>query len=118
MSRLVTAGGAVFGLALTGPTVAYGAAFDTACERSYTSEVCICSKQLLMSKLGPKHFAFYAVAIKTAMKNEMAGMNPEDAWQAAGEANDKSAQVVNPDMIGKTDELRAAHLETLQECGD
>lgn len=117
MSRLVPVGVAAFGLALAGSTVAYGAAFDTACETTHTAEICTCSKQLLMSKLGPKHFAFYAVALKAAMKNEIAGMNPEEAWQAAGDASDTSAQVVAPDMIGKTDELRAAHLAALQECG-
>jgi hypothetical protein len=117
MSRLVAIGGTVFGLALAGSTVAYGAAFDTACERNYTSEVCTCSKKLLMSKLDLKEFAFLAVAVKKAMKNEMAGMSPEDAWQAAGEASDDSARVVAPDMMGKTDELRATHLEALQECG-
>ena len=117
MNTLSAFGGLAFGLMLVAPTTADAAAFDVACERNYTSEICTCSKELLMSKLDVKEFAFYAVAAKKAMKNEMAGMSPENAWQAAGEASDRSAQVVAPDLMGKTDELRAVHLEALQECG-
>jgi len=116
MNRRVKICGLVFVL-LAGSTVAYGAAFDRACERTHTSEICTCSKDLLLSTLGLKDFAFYAVALKKAMENETAGMNPEDAWEAAGISSDKSAEVLAPEMIGKTDELRAAHLEALQKCG-
>ena len=117
MNGRITIGGTVFGVALAASTVAHGAAFDTVCERVYSAEVCACSKNLMVSRLGMKEFAFYAVAVKAAMKNEEAGMSPEDAWAAAGQANDESAQILAPDMKGRSDELRAAHLKALDECG-